>query len=201
MVLGGAGGATRCHQREGESGLGMINQVWKSFAEHEVSHSAAHYLTTLHELHERRGYARVSDVAKELGVTKGSVSVQMKHLREKGWVIEDENRHLQLTEVGRSVAVDVMHNREVLVEFLRSVLGLSAEQAETDACKIEHLVSPETSRELLLLVDLLQSDDPAARQALEKFQNFECECPSFEDCQLCDDQCLMELEPNRKRPE
>ena len=188
MVVGGA------QQR-------MINQVWKSFAEHEVSHSAAHYLTTLHELHERRGYARVSDVAKELGVTKGSVSVQMRHLREKGWVIEDENRHLQLTEMGRSVALDVMHNREVLVEFLRSVLGLSGEQAETDACKLEHLVSPETSRELLLLVDLLQSGDPAAQKALEKFHNFESACPSIEECQLCDEQCLIELEPNEKQPE
>ncbi|MCZ6794778.1 MAG: metal-dependent transcriptional regulator, partial [Planctomycetota bacterium] len=62
----------------------MNNEVWKHFAEHQVSHSMAHYLTTIHELRSRQGYARVSDVAKELDVTKGSASVQVKHLKEKG---------------------------------------------------------------------------------------------------------------------
>ena len=173
----------------------MINQVWKSFAAHEVSHSVAHYLTTLLDLHERRGYARVSDVAKELEVTKGSVSVQMKHLKEKGWVTEDENRFLQLTPLGQSVAREVIQNRRLLIEFLCEVLGLEAEQAETDACKIEHLLSPETSEQLMALVQLLQSEDPDAVKFLKQLKNFKVKCPSLEDCHICEDQCLMEVEP------
>ena len=66
-----------------------MNEVWKSFAAQEITHSMAHYLTTLLKLKGERGYARVSDVAKELEVTKGSVSTQMKHLKEKGLVITD----------------------------------------------------------------------------------------------------------------
>jgi Mn-dependent DtxR family transcriptional regulator len=173
----------------------MINQVWKSFAEHEVSHSVAHYLTTLLDLHDRRGYARVSDVAKELDVTKGSVSVQMKHLKEKGWVAEDENRFLRLTELGRSVAEEVIRNREVIVRFLSEVLGLGAEQAEADACKMEHLLSQETSTQLLTLVQLLQSRDPDAVRLLKRFKRFKIRCPSLEECRICDEQCLMEMDP------
>jgi Mn-dependent DtxR family transcriptional regulator len=173
----------------------MINQVWKKFAAHEVSHSVAHYLTTIHDLHERRGYARVSDVAKELEVTKGSVSMQVKHLRDKGWVSEDDNRFLRLTELGESVAREVLENRRVLIEFLNKVLGVEAEQAETDACKIEHLLSHETGQQIMALVELLQSEDDDARQFLKKLKGFKVRCPSLGECRLCEEQCLMEVEP------
>jgi Mn-dependent DtxR family transcriptional regulator len=173
----------------------MNHQVWKSFAAHEVSHSVAHYLTTLHDLHAARGYARVSDVARELEVTKGSVSVQMKHLREKGFVTEDENRFLQLTPLGESVAREVRYSREVLIQFISNVLGILPEQAETDACKIEHLLSHETSRQILGLVRLLQSDDPDARKFLKRLKSFKFRCPSLAECKLCDEHCLVEVEP------
>lgn len=170
----------------------MNHEVWKAFAAHEVSHSAAHYLTTIQDLRETRGYARVSDVARELSVTKGSVSVQVKHLREKGFVTEDENRFLNLTSQGETIARDVRHNREVLDQFLRDVLGIRPEQAEADACKIEHLLSHETSGRLLGLVEVLQSGDTDARKFLKKFGGFKIRCPSCEECGVCDDRCLLE---------
>jgi DtxR family Mn-dependent transcriptional regulator len=177
----------------------MNHDVWKSFAANEISHSMAHYLTTIHELRENRGYARVSDVARDLDVTKGSVSVQVKHLKEKGLVTEDENRFLTLTPLGESLAKDVGSNRQVLIQFIQKVLGICPEQAETDACKMEHLLSRETSSKILALVELLQSDDPDAKKLLRKLQHFQFRCPSLEECQLCDDQCLVEVEPCRRR--
>ena len=92
--------------------------VWKSFAANEVTHSMAHYLTTLLKLHDQRGYARVSDIAKELDVTKGSVSAQKKHLKEMGFVTEDDNKFLRLTEEGRAKAKEVLHNRHILIQFI-----------------------------------------------------------------------------------
>ena len=175
----------------------MINQVWKSFAANEISHSMAHYLTTLYTLREKRGYARVSDIAAELDVKKGSVSVQIKHLREKGFVLEDENRHLQLTEIGEAAAVQVLQNRQVCIQFLHNVLGVSEDIAETDACKIEHLLSPESTSQLVRLVDLLQSGDPDAENLLGRYQDFKVACPSLENCDVCEDECLMEVEPLR----
>ncbi len=175
----------------------MNHDVWKSFAANEVSHSMAHYLTTIQELKESRGYARVSDVAKALEVTKGSVSVQIKHLKEKGFVIEDENRFLTLTQVGESVAREVIYSRRVLIQLFKEVLGISAELAETDACKMEHLLSHETSSKLLGLVQLLQSEDADARKLLRRFKTFHFSCPTLDECKLCVDQCLNEVEPCR----
>ena len=165
-------------------------KTWKSFAANEVTHSVAHYLTTLLDLHARRGYARVSDVAHELDVTKGSVSVQMKHLKEKGLVIEDEAHHLRLTPSGEGIAREVIHNRQILIQFLTSVLGIGPEQVEIDACKMEHLLSRETSHQLLALVQFLQSDEPVAKRFRECFREYKVSCPSLENCNLCSMECL-----------
>ena len=153
----------------------MKTGLWKTFAAQEVSHSVAHYLTAMADLHADLGYARVSDVARRLRVTKGSVSIQMKHLKEKGYVTEDPNRFLQLTPLGQTVVDDVRHNREALIRFLAKVLGVNSARAEEDACKMEHLLSPETGRQILALVDLLQSDDPDARRFVRKFKKFKAE--------------------------
>ena len=172
------------------------NSVWKSYAQNEISHSMAHYLTTLYNLRRQRGYARVSDIAEELDVKKGSVSVQIKHLKEKGFVVEDEKRHLQLTEHGESVAQEVLRNRRVCIAFLTEVLGLPGDVAETDSCKIEHLLSHETTDHLMRLVELLHSDEPEAKELRERLKGFEIECPNLENCGICVDECLVEVEPH-----
>ena len=78
----------------------MFEEVWRAYEENELSHSAAHHLMAIHELRAAHGYARVSDVAKHLSITKGSVSTAMKHLKERGYVQEDLNRFLELTDQG-----------------------------------------------------------------------------------------------------
>ena len=178
----------------------MNNEVWKHFAEHQVSHSMAHYLTTIHDLRARQGYARVSDVAKELDVTKGSASVQVKHLKEKGLVAEDDNRHLQLTETGDGVARQVMYTRHILIQLFHKMLGVDAGVAESDACKVEHLLSPESCNRLLALVRLLESDSGVAKKFLDEYRSFHANCPSPENCDICDDVCMMEQDLKEKLP-
>ena len=147
------------------------NQFWKEFSANEVSHSMAHYLVTLRDLRASQGYARKTDIADELGVTKGTVSQQIRHLKERGYVVEDKAHHLDLTEAGQSVARQVIYNRRTLIRFLNKVLGVDAKQAEVDACKMEHLLSPVTSHKLLGLVQLLLSDDQSSASFLKKFSN------------------------------
>jgi len=123
-------------------------EVWKQFEENELTHSAAHHLVAILELRERQGYARVTDVAKDLNITTGSASTNLKNLKERGFVAEDDNKFLLLTELGESLARQVIERREVFLQFLVEVLGVGAEQAEIDACKTEHLLSPETTSKL-----------------------------------------------------
>ncbi len=151
--------------------LNSATVVWKTFDENVVTHSSAHHLMAIHELLEQHGYARVTDVAKHLGITRGSASVTLKALKEKGYVTEDENKFLRLSSAGKQMAEVVAANRNVLLKFLRDVLSLAPAQAEIDACKAEHLLSPETGVRLLHFLDFLFSDDHRAATFLAAFRS------------------------------
>jgi hypothetical protein len=44
------------------------------------------------------------------------------------------------------------------------------------------------------MVKFLLSDDPTAKEFLEKFKDYKLRCPSLEDCTLCDVECLVDME-------
>lgn len=123
-------------------------EVWKEFSENIVTHSAAHHLLAILELTDKRGYARVTDVAKHLNITTGSASTNLKSLKHKGLVEEDDNRFLHLSTEGKKLAEAIVSRRNILQSFFTSVLGVSVDQAEIDACKTEHLLSKETTEKM-----------------------------------------------------
>lgn len=128
--------------------MDSTTEVWKEFSENEITHSAAHHLLAIYELHQKRGYARVTDVAKFLDITTGSASTNLKSLRARGLIDEDENKFLSLSEEGRNLAEAILDRRGVLEEFFIKVLEISKHQANIDACKTEHLLSSETTKKM-----------------------------------------------------
>ena len=123
--------------------------TWKEFDQNVISHSAAHHLMAVDDLVGRLGYARVSDIARQLGITRGSVSISLKPMKEAGLILQDENRHLRLSDVGQRLVDAVKTKRALIQRLLSEVLGVDAEQAEIDACKVEHLTSNQTARQLV----------------------------------------------------
>ena len=130
-----------------------MSDIWKQFEENNITHSAAHHLTAILELKEMRGYARVTDVAKHLNITTGSASTNLKTLKAKGFIEEDDNRFLSLTKEGESIARAVINRKAILLKFFTDILKIEPEQAEVDACKTEHLISSETARKLHKFTD------------------------------------------------
>ena len=82
-------------------------------------------------------------MAAALGVTKPSVSVAMKKLRENGYILMDGDNLLSLTPMGEAIADRMYLRHTVLTQMLKG-LGVSEEVARQDACKIEHDLSDET---------------------------------------------------------
>jgi len=109
----------------------------------KIRKSAEDYLEMILMLMEEKGYARSIDIATGLGVSKPSVSVAMKHLREDGFILMDESSLITLTEKGMEIAQRIYHRHKVLTEILMR-LGVSEETAREDACRIEHDISAET---------------------------------------------------------
>lgn len=117
-----------------------------SVHETELSHSMVHYLLTIHKLKEGRGFARVTDIAKELGLTKGSVSTAINNLKKRGLVEEEEDcKFLILTALGHDEVHRILSSRTLLFYFLKDFVGVSEQVAERDSCLMEHLMSPETN--------------------------------------------------------
>jgi DtxR family Mn-dependent transcriptional regulator len=134
-------------------------EIWKKFEENNITHSAAHHLLAILELREKRGYARVTDVAKELSITTGSASINLKSLKAKSLIVEDENKFLSLSSEGEAIARAVHLRKNILNDFLVHILKVSPEQAEIDSCKTEHLISAETAKKLQEFTERYQREN------------------------------------------
>ena len=105
--------------------------------------SAEDYLEMILMLQEKNGVVRSIDIAVGLGVTKPSVSVAMKNLRENGYIVMDRDNHITLTEKGMDIARNMYDRHKTLTKFLMQ-LGVNEDVARQDACKIEHDISEDT---------------------------------------------------------
>jgi DtxR family transcriptional regulator, Mn-dependent transcriptional regulator len=171
-----------------------MSDVWKQFEQNPISHSAAHHVVAIIELLERHGYARVTDVAKVLNITRGSASLTLKTLRQRGLVIEDENRFLRLTEAGERVASSVRGRAVLIRRFFHDVLGVAADEAEVDACKIEHLISLGTAERLAQFVRFFCGDDERVAAFREGWQHFEDACSRDPArCPACAQDCVSSM--------
>ena len=108
-----------------------------------IRRSAEDYLEAMLMMREKHGYIRSIDVAVQLGVTKPSVSIAVKQLRENGYVLMDADGLITLTDTGLSVAEQVYDRHKRLTDFL-TILGVPEETARADACRIEHDLSEES---------------------------------------------------------
>lgn len=113
-------------------------------ADSDLTHSMAHYLLTIHKLKETKGYARVTDIAKDMGLTKGSVSTALNNLKKRELVEEDESKFLSLSPEGHEQVHAILSSRTLLYYFFKDVLNVDDKTAHNDSCLMEHLLSPET---------------------------------------------------------
>lgn len=109
----------------------------------KYNESSENYLETILVLSKRLPVVRAVDIAKELGFTKPSVSIAMKNLREKNQIRVTDAGFIYLTDSGKAIAEMIYERHQLLTECLVN-LGVPFETAEKDACKIEHVISPES---------------------------------------------------------
>jgi DtxR family Mn-dependent transcriptional regulator len=116
-----------------------------------------------------RRVVRISDIAQRLGVRLPSVVAMLKGLAAKGLVKHERYGLVELTEAGRGEAREVLARHKAIYRFLNGFLGVNEATAETDACRIEHVLSPDTVKRLLKLVTLLERDGTGGKACLYDF--------------------------------
>ena len=105
--------------------------------------SAEMYLETIYILTRSRQSVRSVDVAEHMGYSKPSVSRAVGLLKKEGCITTDDDGFLFLTQAGLELAEKIFERHTVLSGLLMK-MGVSAETAAEDACKIEHVISDET---------------------------------------------------------
>ena len=141
--------------------------------EQDITHSVAHYILTIHRLREVKGYARVTDVARELNITKGSVSTAMNSLKKRELVEEEQGaKFILLTKQGHDLVHQILSSRVLLYYFLKDILGVSKDVAHHESCEMEHLLSMETQKKLFSFLQiLLKGDQQKLSKILSKIES------------------------------
>jgi DtxR family transcriptional regulator, Mn-dependent transcriptional regulator len=170
------------------------SSVWRAFEESELTHSAAHYLMTIMHLRRQQGYARVTDVAEHLRVSRGAASRATSLLKERGWIQEDPHRMLELTANGLELARGVQRNYLIVECFLEDILLVPAEIAREDACKMEHLLSPQTTTALFRMIRAMMREPDLRASLAKRLQDAQLACEHTGPCDICHEygQCLAQ---------
>ena len=108
-----------------------------------LQESGEMYLETILILSKKLSGVRSIDVCEEMGYSKPSVSRAVGILKNGGYILVDRDGYITLTDEGRYVAERTYERHRVLTSFFENI-GVSAERASEDACKIEHDISDET---------------------------------------------------------
>lgn len=108
-----------------------------------MTQSLEDYLETIYLLIKDTGSACVRDVANSLGVKMPSVVKAIHELKSLELVTQEPYSSIELTVKGERLAKVVRSRHDLLSAFLMK-LGVSAETADEDACRMEHILSAET---------------------------------------------------------
>ena len=109
----------------------------------KLTQSLEDYLEVIHVLLQTNKIARIRDIAAALTVKMPSVARAVAELK-KPWLVSWVfYSGVEPTGEGKKVAVTILSRHLLLRQFLQH-LGVSDDNANTDACNMEHILSAET---------------------------------------------------------
>lgn len=118
-----------------------------------LSDRTSDYLETIYLLSLRQDTVGISQVAAARGVTIPTARAAVRRLKQDGCIRQERYGKILLTESGRERAASVYRTHSTLYRFLHGVLGVPAETADADACKLEHGLSETTLGRLTKFLD------------------------------------------------
>lgn len=159
----------------------------------DLSESLEDYLETILDLETTSKVARTKDIADKLGIKPGSVTGALKVLSERGLINYSPYNFITLTTKGKKIAQEIERRHRALHYFLHEILQVDTVTAAETACRMEHVIDPESLEKLACLVDFIQKCPRTGQDWLQKFTEY-CRIhePGKEEC----DRCLEKLTPS-----
>jgi DtxR family Mn-dependent transcriptional regulator len=111
------------------------------------------YLEAIKILTLNKKVTRVKEISEFLEVKSSSVVSALNILKDKGYIKQEKYGYIELTETGDKEAVKILSKHRIVMKFLVNILKVSENTAKNDACKIEHIISEETLKKMILLLN------------------------------------------------
>ena len=111
------------------------------------------YLRTIYDLEEEGVVPLRARIAERLEQSGPTVSQTVSRMERDGLLHVAGDRHLELTEKGRALAIAVMRKHRLAERLLVDVIGLPWEEVHAEACRWEHVMSEDVERRLLQVLD------------------------------------------------
>ncbi|AHC25273.1 MULTISPECIES: metal-dependent transcriptional regulator [Mycobacteriaceae] len=111
------------------------------------------YLRTIYDLEEEGVVPLRARIAERLDQSGPTVSQTVSRMERDGLLHVAGDRHLELTEKGRNLAVSVMRKHRLAERLLVDVIGLPWEEVHAEACRWEHVMSEDVERRLVQVLD------------------------------------------------
>jgi DtxR family Mn-dependent transcriptional regulator len=111
------------------------------------------YLRTIYDLEEEGVVPLRARIAERLDQSGPTVSQTVSRMERDGLLHVAGDRHLELTEKGRGLAVAVMRKHRLAERLLVDVIGLPWEEVHAEACRWEHVMSEDVERRLVQVLD------------------------------------------------
>ncbi|NHI19642.1 metal-dependent transcriptional regulator [Phycicoccus endophyticus] len=110
------------------------------------------YLRTVFELEEEGIPPLRARIAERLGHSGPTVSQTVARMERDGLLHVAGDRHLELSELGRTLATRVMRKHRIAERLLVDVIGLEWEHVHEEACRWEHVMSERVERKILAML-------------------------------------------------
>lgn len=139
-------------------------------AGHSLTPALEDYLESIFQLVRGTGFARVRDIAKARNVRSASVTPAMRRLDEMGLIRYERREYVALTTEGEEAARRVYARHQLLSRFFTGFLGMKPEEAEANACAMEHSLSPAAVDKLVRYFEFVEVC-PGAGELVAKFRH------------------------------
>ena len=159
-----------------------------------LSASLEDYLEVIYHLEQSNRVARAKDIADQMNVQRASVTGALKALAGRGLINYSPYSFITLTPQGRDIAREVIRRHKALKEFFMNTLQLGPEDAEANACRIEHAIDPTAMERLVRFVEFMSICPRTGTDWFDAFARF-CKLGlQTSDCQECLKLCAERMQ-------
>jgi DtxR family Mn-dependent transcriptional regulator len=151
----------------------------------ELSAKLEDYLETIFRLEQENRFARVRDISAAQNVAKSAVTTALQSLSDKGLVNYKPYDPVTLSPEGRRAASRIVLRHRVIEDFLRNVLGLEEEQANSIACGMEHSIDKAALDRFVCFLAFVGRRREQGESWLEEFRRFIAGGAAGKICEDC----------------